>query len=296
MKHRSVFTFFFVSLVAGLMWPAPLLFAQSPSQKSIPLDTDWEKIRDAQVQMLKKKEAELDRLKEDLLNQTRPQSEASRIAEAKEAVKKVQVEKEAARQDYENRINLLKQKSSEQKKEIEKLQSELKRALKNKPEETAEMQAIPNIPVVVLPEIARREADLKLKEDALLEKESKLKDSENTVEVQAEFEKEKASWELEKNRMDAELQSSRADLEQKKNQAEKLNTQLQAQAEQAAQDQRKWEQEFAHLSQRVEAAEQISAAHAGELEVREKRLLKIRRLLKLNLKIGRLPGGRKRKK
>ena len=110
------------------------LFAQSPSAKSFQMDTDWEKIRDAQVQMLRNKEAELDRMKEELLTRAQPQARnQTGLPEVEAEFKKREADWLQKTDRYENEITLLKVKIEEQKKERDALRLQLDDVLKKQP-------------------------------------------------------------------------------------------------------------------------------------------------------------------
>ena len=130
MNHRLfILKFFAAVFLIGILSPSLTAFSQSSSPKSVQMD--WEEIRDAQVQMLRKKEAELDRMKEELLTRAQPQAQIqSGLPEVEAEFKKQEAEWLQKSDRYENEITLLKVKIDEQKKEIELLRSQLSETLK----------------------------------------------------------------------------------------------------------------------------------------------------------------------
>ncbi len=132
--QSRILKFLAIGLSTNLIFFGFPAFAQSPSPKSVQIDPDWEKIRDAQVQMLRKKEAELDRMKEELLTRAQPQAKVqSGLPEIEAEFKKHKVEWSQKNDRYENQITLFKVKIEEQKKQIDSLRLQLNDVFKKQP-------------------------------------------------------------------------------------------------------------------------------------------------------------------
>lgn len=173
------------------------MHAQTASSGSAQIDPDWEKIRDAQVQMLKKKEQELDRLKEEILSRAQPQTSNSTDLLQTELRQKEQAWAERI-QKYENEISLLRVKAEDQKKEIDSLRS-------NSGKTGASHNAAVPAPSHSGPSEAalkEREIQIRAQEKTLESKDQEL------VRVRAEFEKQLAEFDkkikAEENRLDGE--------------------------------------------------------------------------------------------
>jgi len=186
-------------LFAGLICfaGAPMLHAQTTSAGATQIDPDWEKIRDAQVQMLKKKEQELDRLKEEILSRAQPQTSTSTDLLQAEFKLKEQAWLERV-QKYENDISLLRVKAEDQKKEIDSLRSHSGKS--------GGINALsPTVPVPSGPSesaLKEREVQIRAQEKTLESKDQEL------IRARAEFEKQLSEFDKkiksEEDRLDGE--------------------------------------------------------------------------------------------
>ncbi len=157
---------FAASTVLNLLFFSYPALSQSPSPKSVQIDPDWEKIRDAQVQMLRKKEAELDRMKEELLTRAQPQAQVqTSLSEIEADFKKHETEWSQKNDRYENEITLLKVKIGDQKKEIDTLRIQLNDVFKKQPPGQQE-KVLDQRPA----DLERRELQLKLQEKQFQDK------------------------------------------------------------------------------------------------------------------------------
>lgn len=209
-------------LILALFVSAPA-FSQSPSPKSVQMDTDWEKIRDAQVQMIKKKEADLDRMKEELLARAQPQAQMQTgFPEIEAEIKKREAVWLQKSDRDENEITLLKVKIEEQRSEIESLRVKLDAILKQQPSQSTKLIASPqpttaNLSLQNSAELESREAEFKLKEKQFQERQAEWElKVKNAQQDQAGFEqlkKEKQSFEKERT----DWQAAQLQTEQKRN-------------------------------------------------------------------------------
>ncbi len=159
------------------------LHAQTASSGSAQIDPDWEKIRDAQVQMLKKKEQELDRLKEEILSRAQPQTSNSADLLQAELKQKEQAWTERI-QKYENEISLLRVKAEDQKKEIDSLRSNSGKSAEINPA----LAAAPALSGPSEAALKEREIQIRAQEKTLESKDQEL------IRARAEFEKQLAEF------------------------------------------------------------------------------------------------------
>ncbi len=228
--------------------------AQNASSGAAQIDPDWEKIRDAQVQMLKKKEQELDRLKEELLSRAQPQVGGQ--AEAVQAELKVK-EQDWLRQTqkYENEISLLRAKVEDQKREADALRS------------ISGAQAKPNV---------KAEQDLSSVEAKLKEREAQVVSREKEVaRMSGDFEKQLAEFnskiKSEEDRLEAErreMREGRNALETEKRTWSEQHQALAGEAQALKESQRKY-QDLEAKTRALAVREAAFAAKEAQLHDKE---------------------------
>lgn len=112
--------------------------AKNSSNQSSSDGAGWEKIRDAQVQIIRKKQADLDKLKEEILKNKQVQMQPSAtVAGIETQLKKHKAEWSAERLKYENQVTFLKEKVEDQRREINGLRKKLDNFLKNQSQSAA---------------------------------------------------------------------------------------------------------------------------------------------------------------
>jgi len=162
-QHLALILF----ILLGFLLPVSVGYAQKSPSGANQIDPDWEKIRDAQVQMLKKKELELDRLKEELLSHAQPQVGMISDEVWAELKKKEQAWTEQL-QKYENEISLLRAKVEDQKQELDALRQ------KTNTEKSTDVFSVPVADSQALHPLNDREAQIQLQEKRLSEGQAKI--------------------------------------------------------------------------------------------------------------------------